>query len=96
MVKVDNFYINDPDIPTKLENKNTKKLKEVAEDFEAIFVNIMLKEMRKSINETGFLKGFREDIFQDFLYWEYSKIISRNTNLGISEKIFDLYKEQST
>ncbi|MCX8029621.1 MAG: rod-binding protein [Brevinematales bacterium] len=73
-------------------SKNQEKLKEVSEEFEAIFVNIMLKEMRKSINETGFLKGFREDIFRDLLYWEYSKLISKNTNLGIAEKIQELYK----
>ncbi|MCX8097001.1 MAG: rod-binding protein [Spirochaetes bacterium] len=79
-------------VKDKIRNANLTKLREVAEEFEAIFVNMMLKEMRKSINETGFLKGFREDIFRDLLYWEYAKLISRNTSLGISEKIQDLYK----
>lgn len=79
-------------VKDKIKNANLAKLKEVAEEFEAIFVNMMLKEMRKSINETGFLKGFREDIFKDLLYWEYAKLISRNTSLGISEKIQDIYK----
>ncbi|MGC8766597.1 MAG: rod-binding protein [Brevinematia bacterium] len=71
------------------------KLKEVAKEFEAIFVNMMLKEMRKSINETGFLKGFREDIFRDMLYWEYSKLIANNTKFGIAESIYNLYKDFS-
>ncbi|MCS7298538.1 MAG: rod-binding protein [Spirochaetia bacterium] len=79
-------------VKDKIRSANLTKLREVAEEFEAIFVNMMLKEMRKSINETGFLKGFREDIFRDLLYWEYAKLISRNTSLGISEKIQDLYK----
>lgn len=71
--------------------ENNKKLKEVAEEFEAIFVNLMLKEMRKSINETGFLKGYREDVFRDLLYWEYSKLIAKNTEFGIAEKIYEIY-----
>lgn len=69
------------------------KLRDVAEEFEAIFVNIMLKSMRKSIGETNFLKGYREDIFKDFLYWEYSKLIAKNTNLGIAEKIVEIYRQ---
>lgn len=80
-------------IRDKIKDTNLSKLKEVAEEFEAIFINMMLKEMRKSINETGFLKGFREDIFRDLLYWEYAKLISKNTSLGIAEKIQQLYKD---
>ncbi|MEN2998880.1 MAG: rod-binding protein [Brevinematia bacterium] len=72
------------------------KLKDVSEEFEAIFVNLMLKEMRKSINETGFLKGYREDIFRDLLYWEYSKLIAVNTPLGIAEKIYELIQHSKT
>ena len=91
MVKVDNFVSGNLDLVRDI--VGIRKLKEVSEDFEAIFVNIVLKEMRKSVNEVGFLRGFREDIFRDFLYWEYSKIISRNVKLGISEKVFEVYKE---
>lgn len=75
--------------------KSCCELREVAEEFEALFVNLMLREMKKNVGETGFLKGYREDIFKDFLYWEYSKLIARNTNLGIAEKIIELYRQNS-
>lgn len=100
MVKLDNVSVLYDDQLMKVDGlskkiKNKDKLKEVAEDFEAIFVNMMLKEMRKSINEVGFLKGFREDIFKDMLYWEYSKLIAKNTSLGIAEKVYGMYKDFS-
>lgn len=72
--------------------RSAEKLREVSEEFEAIFVNLMIKEMRKNIGETGFLKSRREEIFRDFLYWEYSKLVAKNTSLGIAERIYELYK----
>ncbi len=79
----------------KLEQKAKKlsKLKEVAEEFEAIFVKMLLKEMKKTVPKNSFLHGGTvEDIFEDMLYSEYSKKMAKNMNLGIAEKIIEIYK----
>ncbi len=75
-------------------SKNLNELKEVAEKFEAIFVNMMLKEMRKNIHKSDFLKGgFVEELFEDMLYQEYSNIIAKQYPLGLAEKIVETYKD---
>jgi len=81
---------------TKLNQKvkSLSKLKEVAEEFESIFVNMLLKEMRKTVDKTDFLHGgMVEDIFEDMLYTEYSKKIAKDMNLGIAKKVVELYKD---
>jgi flagellar protein FlgJ len=70
-----------------------KKLKEVAKEFEAIFVKMLLNEMKKTVHKSDFLHGGAvEDIFEDMLYLEYSKKMANNMNLGIADKIVELYK----
>jgi flagellar protein FlgJ len=73
-----------------------KKLMEVAEEVESIFVNMLFKEMRKSVGKHKLIDGgMAEDIFQDMLYDEYSKITASNTKLGLAEMLFDEFKRQS-
>jgi flagellar protein FlgJ len=74
-------------------SKDMKKLKEVAKEFEAIFVKMLLNEMKKTVPKSDFLHGGAvEDIFEDMLYSEYSKKMVHNMNLGIVDKIVELYK----
>jgi len=74
-------------------SKDMKKLKEVAKEFEAIFVKMLLNEMKKTVHKSDFIHGGAvEDIFEDMLYSEYSKKMANNMNLGIADKIVELYK----
>jgi Rod binding domain-containing protein len=62
-------------------------------DFESIFVKMMVKEMRSSIDKSGLISGgWAEDIFQDMLDDNYSKTISKTAGLGIADQ---LYKQLS-
>jgi len=66
-----------------------KKLMNACFDMESIFVSKMLKEMRKTIHETGWINGgHAEKIFKDMLYDEYSSAISKNANLGLAKQIY--------
>lgn len=70
-----------------------KRLREVCDQFEAIFVKQMLTSMRRTVNKTGLVDGgMAEEIFEDMLYDEYASSIAKTTRLGISEM---LYKELS-
>lgn len=73
---------------------NKEKLKEVAQEFEAIFVKQMLDTMRKSLHKEDRLVegGMGEDIFEDMLYTEYSRIMSKAGDFGIARAISHQYE----
>ena len=67
-----------------------RKLMEACHDMESIFISKMLKEMRKNINRSEWLHGgFAEEIFEDMLYDEYSKQMSKNSNMGIAKMLYE-------
>ena len=63
-------------------------LKKSAKDFESIFVGMMLKSMRNSIQKSGFMDGGNaEDIYRSMLDQEYSKMMSETDRVGLSATI---------
>ena len=74
--------------------KYKKKLLDVCHQMEAIFINIMLKSMRRTINETGFMgESLAKNIFSDMLYEEYSRIIANSDQIGIGKLIYKQLSE---
>ena len=70
------------------------KLKEAAGEFEAIFVKQMLDTMRKTLHKEDRLVegGMAEDIFEDMLYTEYSRVMSKAGDFGIARAITQQYE----
>ncbi len=70
------------------------KLFEQCRDFESIFVKMMLKEMRNSVDKSDSLisGGWAEDIYSDMLDDQYSKSMADNAGFGLAEQ---LYKQLS-
>ena len=70
-------------------DKKTKLYAE-CQEFESIFVKMMLKEMRNSVDKSNSLLdgGWAEDIYSDMLDDEYSKSIARNAGLGLSDQLY--------
>lgn len=67
-----------------------KRLREVSENFEALMINQMLKEMRKTVNKSDLINGgMAEQIFEDMLYDEYSKEFSKTKTFGLSDIIYN-------
>ncbi len=66
-----------------------KKLFDASVEFESIFVKMMLSQMKKSVEKSGLINGgHAEEIFDDMLYDEYAKNISKTESLGIAEEIY--------
>lgn len=63
-------------------------------DFESIFVKMMLKEMRATIDKSDDILngGYAEGIYQDMLDDEYSKTMSKTAHFGLAD---DLYRQLS-
>ena len=74
----------------KVMDKQHKRLWDTCVESESLFVNNMLKEMRKSIHKSDWLHGgFAEEIFEDMLYDKYSLEISKNSNLGMAKMLYN-------
>jgi flagellar protein FlgJ len=63
-------------------------IREAARAFESIFVNELMKSMRKTLPEDGLLNGgFANGVFNGMLDQEYSQIASRSGQFGLAEVI---------
>ena len=70
------------------ERPEVQKLREVAQDFEAVFMSMVLKEMRGT-QEKGMLHGgLGEDFFTEMLDEEFAKAISKRGGTGIGDMLF--------
>ena len=75
-----------------LKDKNNKDLKNVAEQFESIFVHQMLKQARQSRLAKGVFSSEDEDTFNNMLDVEYSQILSKKNNFGIAEALIKQFQ----
>ncbi len=72
----------------KAAQKNPAKIKDVSEDFEAMFVYFMLRSMRKTVMKSGlFQSGLQGDIWESMFDQELSKSIARSSPLGVAEML---------
>ena len=66
-----------------------QQLKQASEDFEAIFLETVLKSMRQSVMKSGFMDGgHAEDLYRSMLDSEYAKSMSGLDQTGLSRIIY--------
>ena len=75
-------------------DKNLKELKEISNQFESIFINQILKQARKNKIENGLFDSEAISTFNSMIDEQYSEILSKKTNFGISEALFNQFKSQ--
>jgi hypothetical protein len=67
-----------------------KRLWDACIEMESLLVGRMLKEMRKTVQKSGWMNGgSAEEIFEDMLYDEYALNLSRNSNLGMAKMLYN-------
>ena len=78
----------------KLQSSTNKldELKKVANQFESIFVNQVLKQARQGKIAEGILNSEAEETFNSLIDQEYSKVLSEKSNFGIAEALYDQFK----
>ncbi|HKK32695.1 MAG TPA: rod-binding protein [Desulfomicrobiaceae bacterium] len=65
------------------------KLRETCQEFEAIFVQTMLKGMRSTVSKDGFIEsGQGEEMFEEFMDVEVAKSASRTAGFGIADALY--------
>ncbi len=92
---IETFNNQRADVLSDQLNYNTKKLHDVASEFESLFVKQLLKSMRSTLNpQDNFLYGgFAEEVFQDMMDTEYSQILARVETFGFAEMIIQQYEQ---
>jgi len=77
---------------SNLINKENQELKDVAEQFEAIFVHQMLKQARQGKLAEGLFSSEAQDTFNNMIDIEYSQILSKKNNFGIAEALIKQFQ----
>lgn len=71
-----------------LRPRDVKEIKKAAEDFEAIFMELMLKSMRDTVPKEGVMSGGNaEEVYRGMLDSEYSKVMAEQQSTGLAETI---------
>lgn len=79
--------IQNQDTPASVDKD---RLAKTARDFEAIFVQQVFKEMRKTIPEGGLLpRGQAEDIYFDMQDMEAAKQLARQGGIGLADMMLE-------
>ncbi len=66
-----------------------EKLLAACQDFEALFIQMMLKNMRNTIPKDGLIpKSFSQEVFEEMLDEELSKKMAKGQGLGLAKEIY--------
>lgn len=70
-----------------------EQLRQVAKDFETIFVKQMLDSMRSTLNPENRLvdTGMAGEFYEDMLYDEYAQMMSKTGGFGLADLIVKQY-----
>ncbi len=72
-----------------VEEKDEKKLKKACSELEAIFVNMMFKQMRNTVQKSGLVDGgSAEEMFEDMLFDKYAVEVSRGKGTGLGDVLY--------
>ena len=86
--------LNNSDVSKFNSDKKLKELKEISNQFESIFINQILKQARKNKIENGLFDSEAISTFNSMIDEQYSEILSKKTNFGIAEALFNQFKSQ--
>ncbi len=70
-------------------SRQDAKLREACQDLEAVFLNHLLKSMRKTITKSDlFGSSKEEEFFQEMMDYEVSKSMSKTHSMGIADMLY--------
>lgn len=70
------------------QERDIGKIKQLSKDFEAIFLEQMLRTMRSSVQKSGLIDGGNaEEIYRSMLDSEYAKLMAGQSSSGLAQMI---------
>ena len=91
-IKILSQNVTNNKLVSNLEGGKNKELRDVAEQFESIFIHQMLKQARQSKLAEGIFNSEAQDTFNNMLDMEYSEILSTKNNFGIAEALIKQFQ----
>lgn len=71
------------------QSQSDQDLRKAAKEFEAMFLNLVMKQMRETVPENDlFGDSSKTKVFQGMLDEEYSKMAGETKNYGLAEMIY--------
>ena len=92
--KLQNLNINNGDVSKLNSDNKLNELKDISSQFESLFINQILKQARKNKIENGLFDSEAISTFNSMIDEQYSEILSKKTNFGIAEALFNQFKSQ--
>jgi flagellar protein FlgJ len=87
-----------PDVAGELTDKQRQQAKKVSQDFEALFVGMMMKSMRETVGKEKLTDGGHgEEVYRSMLDQEYAAAsVKRGGGLGLAKTIEkDIIRQES-
>ncbi len=86
------------ELKARAQNKDGKVASEVGSQFEALFVQMMLKSMREAAVplKSGLLDSSATDTFEEMYHGELSQEIAKRSSLGIADWILSSIQNNSS
>lgn len=83
--------------PEKSPGRDPQKLRQTAQQFEAIFIQQIFKEMRNTIPEGGLIeRGNADDMYSQMQDMEAAKIMAERGGIGLADLMLqELLKQNS-
>ncbi len=76
-------------IEKAMKEKDEKTLRKACGDFEAVFVNMLLQQMKNSIPKSEVLpEGSAGEMFKDMLYEKYSEEAVKTGSIGLADMMY--------
>lgn len=82
--------VKKPAQPRVTDDKQKTKLQKAMQEFEAVFVNYLLKTMRQTVQkEDNEDSGFGGDMMQEMFDYEIARSVSRRSSLGVGKMMYE-------
>lgn len=69
-------------------SKQKDALRQVAKEFESLFMNLMLKEMRNTVPKFDPLHSYAEETYQEMLDQEMTKQMVQHRSIGLADMVY--------
>ncbi|MCE2928938.1 MAG: rod-binding protein [Candidatus Caenarcaniphilales bacterium] len=86
---INNLNLNNltSSMPIEKPNSTLEDKKKAAQDFESLYLQISLKEMRPKLEGGLFNSGLAEEVYREFLDEALAKEISKSDTMGLQESL---------
>lgn len=75
-------------------NTEEKKLRAACQEFESVFIQQMLKSMRKTVQRSDLIQqSAGRDVWESMLDEEYSKEMAKSGKFGLGEVLFNEFRK---